>query len=768
MRRTLRWALFLLLAALVCGAIAGAVAIAAFPRAILEQTGYSAATERLVTGILVTGTPARPVLYVTSSDPRTGAANRRDRSMDTNSGIVSRLTWAGDEWRRVDLVRGLPRSRQDHATNGLALDPATRTLYVAQGSNTNRGAPSESFGLLPEYALSGSVLAIDLDRIGDGTYDLPTPSGGAPFGGESGANQATTGKSGPVRLFATGLRNPYDLVRTRSGALFATVNGANEGRGARPAPGCADEPREGGSRGDDALVRIEDGAFYGHPNPERKECGDPTVSPLAEFPFSTNGVVQVYAGPLAGDLLTVSFEGTLHRLGLTDVEDRVVTHEAVRLAGIPLDVAAQGTVDPLPGTVWVALYVNGRGKPGGLAVLEPADLGRAGAWTTLAGSGSPRQEVSYVAYGGELYLAGGDTRQQVYDPRTGVWRDVAPLQERLDHIQGAVVGDRIYYVGGLRRWPDEEVGSVQVYDPATDRFAEGPSMPRPRGAGGVAVHGGKLYYAGGLHQGQAVAWLDVLDPATGRWTELPDMPRARDHFQAVVVGDRLLVTGGRDRDIGTELAETDAYDIGERRWITGLAPIPTPRGGFGAAAIDGEMIVIGGEVSGKALPTVEAYRPARDTWRTLPSMPTARHGIQAAVCGGQVLVAAGGVRMGGGPADTHEALGVGSAPCGEATASNSGTMERALQDAYVVGTIAGADPIHPTSLQLGPDGRLYVAQQSGTILAYTVRRRAAGAYEVTATEAIDAIRRIPNHDDDGSSATDVGSLLTVIRDKLGM
>src|SRR3990170_1279197 len=116
MRRTLRWALFVLAGALVCGAIAGAVAFVAFPRTILEQASYSAATERLVTGILVTGTAARPVLYVTSSDPRMGAATRRDRSLDTNSGIVSRLTWTGGEWQRVDLVRWLPRSRQDHAT----------------------------------------------------------------------------------------------------------------------------------------------------------------------------------------------------------------------------------------------------------------------------------------------------------------------------------------------------------------------------------------------------------------------------------------------------------------------------------------------------------------------------------------------------------------------------------------------------------------------------------------------------------------------------
>lgn len=765
-KRALRAARLLGIIALLA-VVAGALGVVVFPDRILRKLDYGPATERLVTGILVTGTPAHPVVYVTSSDPRTGAANRHDRAMDTNSGIVSRLTLTADGWKRHDLVRGLPRSRQDHATNGLALDASTHTLYVVQGSNTNRGAPSESFGLLPESPLSGSVIAIDLARIGDVTYDLPTRSGRGLFGGRGGANATFAPRGGPVQLVATGLRNPYDIVRTRSGALFATINGANEGRGARPGPDCTNAPREGGRRAPDTLVRIRQGAYYGHPNPSRGECGPATDAPLATFPGSTDGLAEVPAGPLAGDLLTASLDGTLYRLRLDDTASHVVAREAVKLGGVPLDVTVEGKDDPLPGTIWVALYNDARGNPGGLAVLEPARR-NIGPWTTLAGTGSPRQEVSYVAYGGRLFLAGGGTRQQVFDPRTGTWSDVAPLPESLDHIQGAVVGDKIYYVGGLRSWPNDEVGTVYVYDPASNRFSRGPTMPRPRGAGGVAVHDGKIYYAGGLHRGRAVPWLDVLDPATGHWSQLPDMPRPRDHFQAVFAGDRMLVTGGRNRDIGTEIADTDAYDVSERRWVTGLAPLPTPRGGFGAVFVHGEMLVIGGEVPGRVLPTVEAYDVARDTWRTLPSMPTARHGIQAALCGDRVLVAAGGIRMGGGPSDAHEALAVGPKPCGHEAATPEPHQARSLAGSYVLGSVADGAPLRPTSLQVGPDGRLYVAQQNGTIRAYTVRRRAAGAFEVTASESIDLVRAIPNHDDDGSSATDLGSLVQLVRDRAGL
>src|SRR5829696_6808411 len=64
--------------------------------------------------------------------------------------------------------------------------------------------------------------------------------------------------------------------------------------------------------------------------------------------------------------------------------------------------------------------------------------------------------------------------------------------------------------------------------------------------------------------------------------------------------------------------------------------------------------------------------------------------------------------------------------------------------------LQNATSVNPTSLQFGPDGRLYVAQQNGTIKAYTVQRNGANAYSVTNTETIDLIKSMPNRNDDGS------------------
>jgi hypothetical protein len=268
-----------------------------------------------------------------------------------------------------------------------------------------------------------------------------------------------------------------------------------------------------------------------------------------------------------------------------------------------------------------------------------------------------------------------------------------------------------------------------------------------------------------------VPWVDVYEPRENRWSALPDMPRARDHFQAVVVGAALYAIGGSEGEIGRELEANDAFDLRARTWRTGLAPLPTPRGGFAAAAVDGEILVIGGEAPGRAYALVEAYDPSTDRWRTLAPLGTARHGIQAAVCDGAVFVAAGGRMVGGGaPTDVHEVYAPGRASaCGARhwEAEEAEPAGAGFPDGLAEASLRGGTPVNPTSLAFGPDGRLYVAQRNGTILAYSIGRTGRGEYVVDAVETIDAIRSIPNHDDDGSSATDVRSLLDVLRDAIG-
>jgi hypothetical protein len=287
-------------------------------------------------------------------------------------------------------------------------------LYVAQGGNTNLGAPSASFAHLPEYALSGAILSVDLGNLGALPYDLPTlndrsrpgvPDANDPFGGNDGRNQAKIVPGGPVQVFSPGFRNPYDLTFASNGSLYATDNGPNAGAGGLP-PGegpagtCTDETSEPGFAAWDSLHLVEGpGDYHGAPNPTRgntanvwgKQSPVPAANPvecdyldagpergsLATFPESTNGLDEYtasnFGGAMQGDLLAVTLlDNLVYRIILNPDGTEVTTVDTLfsSVAKRPLDLTTQSDAGPFPGTIWVADQIQDR-----IIVFEPNDYG---------------------------------------------------------------------------------------------------------------------------------------------------------------------------------------------------------------------------------------------------------------------------------------------------------------------------------------------------------------------------------------------------------
>jgi hypothetical protein len=233
-------------------------------------------TDRQITG-LVTATDENGniVLYVGSSDPRIGGGGGGDDvDLDTNSGILSRLTQQADgTWEKLDLVRGLPRSEENHSINGMELitnADGDESLLLTVGGHTNAGAQSNNFAYTPEYYYSAAVVEIDLPQLNaleaageilsytppgssqshQYLYDLPTldditrsnTSSGEDFaedgsftadvfGGNNGLNQAIYDPLGIVEVVYSGFRNHYDITVTPAGEVYTVDNGANTGWG---------------------------------------------------------------------------------------------------------------------------------------------------------------------------------------------------------------------------------------------------------------------------------------------------------------------------------------------------------------------------------------------------------------------------------------------------------------------------------------------------------------------------------------------------------
>ena len=375
----------------------------------------TAITKRLVTGLLVVGTASNPIVYVASSDPRFGGGpSHTETGLDTNSGVVSRLKKdANGTWKKLDLVRGLSRSEENHNINGLALDEANQLLYLTAGGNTNQGGPSNNFAKLPEYALSAAILEINLGMIGESTYDLPTLDDETrpgtqdeddPFGGNNGRNQAMLIPGGPVQVYAPGFRNAYDIVLTDDFRMYTIDNGPNSGWGGPPIGEgtngtCTNQQSEPGTTFYDSLHYINARGYYGgHPNPTRAnlsntfntsnpqspvsvanpiECdlrGAGGASALTTFGYSTNGLTEYrasnFGGAMHGDLLASGWNNTIQRLVLNTAGTALTKKESLfaNVGGLPLDVTAQSDSQYFPGTIWVADYVSKE-----IVVFEPVD-----------------------------------------------------------------------------------------------------------------------------------------------------------------------------------------------------------------------------------------------------------------------------------------------------------------------------------------------------------------------------------------------------------
>lgn len=301
----------------------------------------------------------------------------------------------------------------------------------------------------------------------------------------------------------------------------------------------------------------------------------------------------------------------------------------------------------------------------------PASPGR---WEVLGGERPmKRHENGYVRAGGSFYLLGGRGERpvQAFDPATGAWatRAMPPLE--MHHFQAVEHEGKIYVIGALTgRFPAETpIPHVYIYDPATDRWSQGPEIPadRRRGAAGAVLHDGEIYLVGGVqngHIGGWVPWLDRWNPRTGAWTRLPDAPRPRDHFQTAVLDGSLYAAGGRrtsrDGNVQSNLtiAEVDRFDLRTGQWSTlpATGNLPTLRAGTATVVLDGRLLVIGGE-SDTQLPAhaeVEALDPRSERWYPLAPLAEGRHATQAILHGGRLYLAAGSRTRGATEIDSQE------------------------------------------------------------------------------------------------------------------
>jgi non-specific serine/threonine protein kinase len=274
-----------------------------------------------------------------------------------------------------------------------------------------------------------------------------------------------------------------------------------------------------------------------------------------------------------------------------------------------------------------------------------------------------RQNMASTVLDGTVWVVGGlaaDSRgsRQVegYDPVINGWKSAPELPVRLHHQMAVTYKGELVVIGG---WiPKGSDPSAQITDRVfalrNGRWAELPSLRRPRAAGAAAVVGDRIVVAGGQTDGDLIDTTEVFDGE--QWSTGAKIPTPREHLAAVSDGDYFYAVGGRALSPDKNSAALERYDPATDRWQR-LADMPNARGGLGAAISGGHLFAVGGETPTRALGTVESYSIARDAWSSAPSMRTPRHGLAVAAIGRSLYSLGGAPRPGHASASaTAEAL----------------------------------------------------------------------------------------------------------------
>lgn len=213
-------------------------------------------------------------------------------------------------------------------------------------------------------------------------------------------------------------------------------------------------------------------------------------------------------------------------------------------------------------------------------------------WAQLAQTPAGRDHPASFALDGKVYLVGGalngdgdqDTAGFRYLPAQDRWEPVPELTQ--------VYGSSAAVLHGYA-WIGDVTNTLVQYDPRARAVRRIPfPNDTPRDHSRVLAFMDELWVIGGREP--ETERVDIYDPASGRWRQGPSLNRYRGGFAAATVGDRLVVSGGEVINRGLRIVtETEIFTAGEERWQL-APPMPVPVHGSAAVVHNGRFWVFGG------------------------------------------------------------------------------------------------------------------------------------------------------------------------------
>ena len=223
-----------------------------------------------------------------------------------------------------------------------------------------------------------------------------------------------------------------------------------------------------------------------------------------------------------------------------------------------------------------------------------------------------------------VFVFGGQSLFPIkyFSLETSEWREMDIPGKSMRNTEVAVVGDKVFIIDAQTREKNNAIEVVNVKSMHWEKSGIFSPVPTPRTNHGVAVIGHRIFCIGGVYKGRSMSVVEVLDVDSGIWSTLPPMPTARSQMGITVLnGNQIWVIGGYDSNYEYDLRVIEVYDVEKFEWKSFSVELTSPRNGLRALTLDGNIWVIGGNVSGqKPERNIEILDPQTGKWSKGPEM----------------------------------------------------------------------------------------------------------------------------------------------------
>ncbi len=242
----------------------------------------------------------------------------------------------------------------------------------------------------------------------------------------------------------------------------------------------------------------------------------------------------------------------------------------------------------------------------------------------------------------------------VFDPSTNTWSAGPSMDTGLAYGAACALNGKIYEIGesttserGTLTGPVD----LEIFDLASNKWSLGPSLPTQRIDFTASVLNGKIYVIGGETEPDTAGYsesfpsssVEIFDPSTNSWSEGPPMPTARSGLTSSVVNGKIYAIGGEavTTITNTYYSGVEIFDNATNSWSTGTS-LPTAIYGMGSGVINGKIYLIGGFAPATGLEsTVYVFDPSTNSWDTAAPMPTPSEQLASSVLNGKIYAMGG-------------------------------------------------------------------------------------------------------------------------------